>query len=139
MNGAGGRTRTGTLLPKLDFESSASTNFATPAGITGPICLSLRHIICSSRPSAQSIYLCEPRSQLFRQFICFYCSNLIRQAVADFPRPSYSQICLKYDSIIGIKCSKSTRKASCPINEGNSANSVITSFLTSASAISFCW
>ena len=32
VHGAGGRTRTDTLLPKLDFESSASTNFATPAG-----------------------------------------------------------------------------------------------------------
>ena len=31
-NGAGGRTRTDTLLPKRDFESRASTNFATPAG-----------------------------------------------------------------------------------------------------------
>ena len=30
-NGAGGRTRTDTLLPKRDFESRASTNFATPA------------------------------------------------------------------------------------------------------------
>ena len=29
--GAGGRTRTDTLSPVLDFESSASTNFATPA------------------------------------------------------------------------------------------------------------
>lgn len=26
-----GRTRTGTLLPRLDFESSASTNSTTPA------------------------------------------------------------------------------------------------------------
>jgi hypothetical protein len=31
-NGAGGRTRTGTLLRAADFESAASTNFATPAG-----------------------------------------------------------------------------------------------------------
>ncbi len=30
-NGAEGRTRTDTELPQLDFESSASTNFATPA------------------------------------------------------------------------------------------------------------
>ncbi len=29
--GAGGRTRTDTEFPQLDFESSASTNFATPA------------------------------------------------------------------------------------------------------------
>lgn len=33
-NGAGGRNRTDTLLPKRDFESRASTNFATPAGET---------------------------------------------------------------------------------------------------------
>ena len=32
VNGAGGRTRTGTVLPPGDFESPASTNFATPAG-----------------------------------------------------------------------------------------------------------
>jgi hypothetical protein len=31
-NGAGGRNRTGTLSPELDFESSASTSSATPAG-----------------------------------------------------------------------------------------------------------
>ena len=31
-NGAGGRTRTGTVLPPGDFESPASTSFATPAG-----------------------------------------------------------------------------------------------------------
>ena len=31
MNGAGGETRTLTLFPKLDFESSASTSSATPA------------------------------------------------------------------------------------------------------------
>ncbi len=30
-NGAGGRSRTDTLSPELDFESSASTNSATPA------------------------------------------------------------------------------------------------------------
>ncbi len=30
---AGGRTRTGTELPPSDFESDASANFATPAGI----------------------------------------------------------------------------------------------------------
>jgi hypothetical protein len=29
--GAGGRNRTGTLSPELDFESSASTSSATPA------------------------------------------------------------------------------------------------------------
>ena len=28
--GSGGRTRTGTELPQLDFESSVSTNFTTP-------------------------------------------------------------------------------------------------------------
>ena len=37
--GAGGRSRTDTLLPELDFESSASTNSATPA-ILPPIALS---------------------------------------------------------------------------------------------------
>ena len=31
-DGAGGRTRTGTVLPPGDFESPAYTNFATPAG-----------------------------------------------------------------------------------------------------------
>ena len=31
--GAGGRARTGTLFPKPDFESGASTNFTTPAGM----------------------------------------------------------------------------------------------------------
>ncbi len=31
MNGAGGRNRTGTMLPSGDFESPASTNFTTPA------------------------------------------------------------------------------------------------------------
>jgi hypothetical protein len=31
--GAGGRNRTDTGLPPLDFESSASTNFTTPAFI----------------------------------------------------------------------------------------------------------
>jgi hypothetical protein len=30
-HGAGGRNRTGTLSPELDFESSASTSSATPA------------------------------------------------------------------------------------------------------------
>lgn len=30
--GAGSRTRTGTVFPPADFESAASTNFATPAG-----------------------------------------------------------------------------------------------------------
>lgn len=30
--GAGGRTRTDTVSPLPDFESGASTNFATPAG-----------------------------------------------------------------------------------------------------------
>ena len=29
--GAGGRTRTDTMLPSEDFESSASTSFTTPA------------------------------------------------------------------------------------------------------------
>ena len=33
MNGAGGGTRTHTLLPAADFESAASTNSATPAGV----------------------------------------------------------------------------------------------------------
>ncbi len=32
MIGAGGETRTRTMLPLPDFESGASTNFATPAG-----------------------------------------------------------------------------------------------------------
>ena len=32
FNGAGGRNRTDTGLPPLDFESSASTSFTTPAG-----------------------------------------------------------------------------------------------------------
>lgn len=31
--GAGGGTRTHTLLPAADFESAASTNSATPAGV----------------------------------------------------------------------------------------------------------
>lgn len=31
FDGAEGRTRTDTELPLLDFESSASTNFTTPA------------------------------------------------------------------------------------------------------------
>ena len=31
--GTGGRTRTATLSPELDFESNVSTNFTTPAGI----------------------------------------------------------------------------------------------------------
>src|SRR5687768_7628597 len=31
-DGAGGRNRTGTVLPPADFESAASTDFATPAG-----------------------------------------------------------------------------------------------------------
>ena len=31
INGAEGRTRTDTRLPLLDFESSASTSFTTPA------------------------------------------------------------------------------------------------------------
>ena len=31
MDGAEGRTRTDTRLPLLDFESSASTSFTTPA------------------------------------------------------------------------------------------------------------
>jgi hypothetical protein len=31
INGTGGRTRTATLLPELDFESNVSTNFTTPA------------------------------------------------------------------------------------------------------------
>ena len=30
--GAGGRTRTGTLSPAVDFESTTSTNSITPAG-----------------------------------------------------------------------------------------------------------
>ena len=32
VTGAGGRNRTGTVSPPADFESAASTNFATPAG-----------------------------------------------------------------------------------------------------------
>ena len=36
--GAGGRTRTGTLLPAVDFESTTSTNSITPAGATIIIC-----------------------------------------------------------------------------------------------------
>ncbi len=47
--GAGGRTRTDTLLPKRDFESRASTNFATPAGLC----------------EAQSIYLHARLRQYF--------------------------------------------------------------------------
>jgi hypothetical protein len=35
--GAGGRNRTGTISQSADFESAASTNFATPADV------SLRH------------------------------------------------------------------------------------------------
>ncbi len=31
LDGTEGRTRTDTELPQLDFESNASTNFATPA------------------------------------------------------------------------------------------------------------
>ena len=31
--GAGGRTRTGTLSPAVDFESTTSTNSITPAGV----------------------------------------------------------------------------------------------------------
>ena len=30
--GAGGRTRTGTMSPSVDFESTTSTNSITPAG-----------------------------------------------------------------------------------------------------------
>ena len=33
VNGARGRTRTGTVLPPRDFKSLASTNFATRAGV----------------------------------------------------------------------------------------------------------
>ena len=33
--GAGGRTRTGTLSPAVDFESTTSTNSITPAGMYG--------------------------------------------------------------------------------------------------------
>ena len=33
--GAGDRTRTGTLSPAVDFESTTSTNSITPAGVTG--------------------------------------------------------------------------------------------------------
>ena len=32
--GAGDRTRTGTLSPAVDFESTTSTNSITPAGAT---------------------------------------------------------------------------------------------------------
>ena len=32
--GAGGRTRTGTLSPAVDFESTTSTNSITPAGVS---------------------------------------------------------------------------------------------------------
>ena len=31
--GAGGRTRTGTMSPSVDFESTTSTNSITPAGV----------------------------------------------------------------------------------------------------------
>src|SRR5574344_278234 len=34
FSGAGGRTRTGTLSPAVDFESTTSTNSITPAGVT---------------------------------------------------------------------------------------------------------
>jgi hypothetical protein len=36
--GAGSRNRTGTIFQSADFESAASTNFATPAGcsVTSP-------------------------------------------------------------------------------------------------------
>jgi hypothetical protein len=37
VRGAGGRNRTGTISQSADFESAASTNFATPADV------SLRH------------------------------------------------------------------------------------------------
>ena len=33
QTGAGGRTRTGTVSPPVDFESTTSTNFITPANI----------------------------------------------------------------------------------------------------------
>jgi hypothetical protein len=32
--GAGGRNRTGTISQSADFESAASTNFATPASVS---------------------------------------------------------------------------------------------------------
>ena len=35
--GAGDRTRTGTLSPAVDFESTTSTNSITPAGVNGII------------------------------------------------------------------------------------------------------
>ena len=42
--GAGGRTRTGTLSPAVDFESTTSTNSITPAGVNSILlCLTLLH------------------------------------------------------------------------------------------------
>ena len=37
LRGAGDRTRTGTLSPAVDFESTTSTNSITPAGVDNTI------------------------------------------------------------------------------------------------------
>jgi hypothetical protein len=42
--GAGGRNRTGMVLPPADFESAASTNFATPASVKGWVGLKGREL-----------------------------------------------------------------------------------------------
>ena len=56
-HGAGGRTRTGTMLPSQDFESCASTNSATPA------CISIH---CKCTPKADN------RQSNITLFLTFY-------------------------------------------------------------------
>lgn len=80
LNGAGGRTRTGTLLPEPDFESGASTNFTTPARSDYKSSGQLSIAVPKNKPSSDNLSLISvndflPKFGALRSSFSVFCTS----------------------------------------------------------------